>query len=84
MSLPYVLLNFLQVLKLYAWEMIFKDKIADKRNVELKKQRNLKVLERIMETFSYITTFLVRKLDHALYHGSSFACYHCQSMFTNI
>ncbi|XP_048752639.2 ATP-binding cassette sub-family C member 3-like isoform X2 [Ostrea edulis] len=52
-------INGIKVLKLYAWEMIFKDKIIDKRNLELRKLLNLKVLERIVETFFHITTFLV-------------------------
>lgn len=72
---------FFQVLKLYAWEMIFKDKIIDKRNLELRKLLNLKVLERIVETFFHITTFLVCKVPpytlsivFNLCFWSNFAC----------
>ncbi|XP_048752627.2 ATP-binding cassette sub-family C member 3-like isoform X3 [Ostrea edulis] len=52
-------INGIKVLKLYAWEMIFKDKIIDKRNVELREMLKIKVFERIAETFFHITPFLV-------------------------
>ncbi|XP_056008627.1 ATP-binding cassette sub-family C member 3-like [Ostrea edulis] len=52
-------INGIKVLKLYAWEMIFKDKMIDKRNAELRKLMNVKVIERIVETFFHITPFLV-------------------------
>lgn len=48
-----------QILKLYAWEMTFKNKIIDKRKIELQKLLNLKILERILETSFHISPFLV-------------------------
>lgn len=50
-----------QILKLYAWEMIFKDKIIAKRKTELRKLLNLKILERILETLFHIAPFIVSK-----------------------
>lgn len=51
----------LQILKLYAWEIIFKDKIIAKRKTELRKLLNLKILERILETTFHIAPFIVSK-----------------------
>ncbi|XP_019920175.3 multidrug resistance-associated protein 1 [Magallana gigas] len=52
-------INGIKILKLYAWEMIFKDKIIAKRKTELRKLLNLKILERILETLFHITPFIV-------------------------
>jgi hypothetical protein len=51
----------LQVLKLYAWEMTFKEKLIDKRNLELRKLLNLEVIKHIVETSFHITPCLVCK-----------------------
>lgn len=52
-------INGIKILKLYAWEMIFKDKIIAKRKTELRKLLNLKILERILETTFHIAPFIV-------------------------
>ncbi|XP_061189750.1 multidrug resistance-associated protein 1-like [Saccostrea echinata] len=52
-------INGIKVLKLYAWEMTFKNKIIDVRNKELKKLLHLRVLERILETLFHITPVIV-------------------------
>ncbi|XP_078337789.1 multidrug resistance-associated protein 1-like isoform X2 [Crassostrea virginica] len=49
----------IKILKLYAWEMTFKNKVIDKRKIELQKLLNLKILERILETSFHISPFLV-------------------------
>ncbi|XP_061188834.1 multidrug resistance-associated protein 1-like [Saccostrea echinata] len=52
-------INGIKVLKLYAWEMTFKNKIMDIRNSELKKLLHLKVLRRILEILFHITPVIV-------------------------
>ncbi|XP_056008623.1 multidrug resistance-associated protein 1-like isoform X2 [Ostrea edulis] len=52
-------INGIKVLKLYAWEMIFKDKIIGKRNLELRKLLKLKVFKRIVVTSFHISSYLV-------------------------
>ncbi|XP_062618978.1 multidrug resistance-associated protein 1-like isoform X2 [Saccostrea cucullata] len=52
-------INGIKVLKLYAWEMTFKNKIIDIRNKELQKLLHLKVFERTIETLFHITPVIV-------------------------
>mgnify|MGYP001799813967 CR=1 FL=1 len=52
-------LYFMKVIKLYAWEAVFEQKIAELRQKEVTKQRTINILSAIQETITYILPVLV-------------------------
>ena len=49
----------MKVIKLYAWEAVFEQKIAELRQKEVTKQRTINILSAIQETITYILPVLV-------------------------